>query len=312
MRIEYHRKLLADQVRNAALFRALQAVIIAGETSVADIGAGTGLLGLMAMQLGAKQVFLYESEAIGGVAEQILRQNKARNCVLMACHSLDMVDPPRVDIVVTETLGNYPLEEDLLATARDAKRRHLKPGGVLIPRHIDQFVAPVTVARLHHELTSWDRVGYGLNFDAARTMGLNNIYVRRLTADDLLDQGTGAVRWDGFDLLQDPAAARKGEARFALTADTTIFGFAIWWTAGLVNGVILSTAPNAPPTHWEQLYLPLLTPIEGKPGQQVTIAIRSRTTRSTGTTLAWVATHNDAGGRRLARQALDLERGYLP
>ena len=42
MRIEYHRTLVADRVRNAAFHAALKAVITPGETVVADVGAGTG------------------------------------------------------------------------------------------------------------------------------------------------------------------------------------------------------------------------------------------------------------------------------
>jgi hypothetical protein len=42
MRIEYHRVLLADRVRNAALHAALRHAIVKGRTTVADIGAGTG------------------------------------------------------------------------------------------------------------------------------------------------------------------------------------------------------------------------------------------------------------------------------
>ena len=60
MRIEYHRTLIADRVRNRALMEALKKIIRKGETVVADIGAGTGLIGLMAARLGAKEVHLYE------------------------------------------------------------------------------------------------------------------------------------------------------------------------------------------------------------------------------------------------------------
>ena len=41
MRIEYHRTLIADRVRNAAFEAALRAVIKKGVTTVADIGTGT-------------------------------------------------------------------------------------------------------------------------------------------------------------------------------------------------------------------------------------------------------------------------------
>ncbi len=42
MLIEFHRKMLADGVRSAAFEAALRRVIRPGETTVADIGAGTG------------------------------------------------------------------------------------------------------------------------------------------------------------------------------------------------------------------------------------------------------------------------------
>ena len=80
MRIEYHRTLIADHVRNEAFFRALKAVIEPGKSIVADIGAGTGLLGLMASKLGAKEVFLFETAEVAGVAAEVLKANKAKTC----------------------------------------------------------------------------------------------------------------------------------------------------------------------------------------------------------------------------------------
>ncbi len=312
MRIEYHRTLVADKVRNAAFYSALKAVIRPGETVVADIGAGTGLLGLMAVELGAKEVIMYESAEVGGLAREILKRNKARNCLLLPCHSTEMERPPRVDVVVSETLGNYPLEENIAAIMRDAKKRHMKPGGIMIPRRIAQFVSPVTSARIQTELTSWDHVGYGIDYAPAKAMGLNNIYVRMLTPSELLAGGKAIAQWDAFDLTEAPSSSRKGEASFKIPEKATIHGFAIWWTAELAPGVILSTGPDAPRTHWEQLYLPLLTPLECSPGETVGIALRSRTSHDYGTTLAWTVTQTDAKGRQLTRQTLDLEKGYLP
>ena len=95
MRIEYHRTLIADRVRNEAFRAALAAVIVKGETTVADIGAGTGLLALMAAELGAREVFLYEAAEVAGVAAKALKANRARNCHLFPCHSTEMDDPPR-------------------------------------------------------------------------------------------------------------------------------------------------------------------------------------------------------------------------
>ena len=173
-------------------------------------------------------------------------------------------------------------------------------------------MSPVTSARIQTELTSWDHVGYGIDYAPAKAMGLNNIYVRMLTPSELLAGGKAIAQWDAFDLTEAPSSSRKGEASFKIREKATIHGFAIWWTAELAPGVILSTGPDAPRTHWEQLYLPLLTPLECSPGETVGIALRSRTSHDYGTTLAWTVTHTDAKSRQLSRQTLDLEKGYLP
>lgn len=312
MRIEYHRTLIADRVRNDAFRKALASVIVKGETTVADIGAGTGLLGLMAAKLGAREVHLYEKAEVAGVAAEILKKNRARNCHLMPCHSSEMQDPPRVDVVVTETLGNYAFEENIIETAADAIARHLKPGGTLIPSRITQYVAPIVTDRIHRELSAWDDVGDGLDLSPAETMSFNNAYVRSFKSDDLLAGGSSAVAWDDVVLARTTRSNRKGEAKWTLKASTTVFGFAVWWKAELVGGVTLSTAPDAPRTHWEQLYFPVPHPITAKAGESILVSLRSKTSEEAGTHLAWTAVHSDAKGKTLLRQAMDLDRGWIP
>ena len=312
MRIEYHRTLIADHVRNDAFKAALSKVIRKGETIVADIGAGTGLLGLMAARLGAREVYLYEVAEVAAVAQEILKKNRARNCHLMPCHSTEMQDPPRVDVVVSETLGNYPFEENIIETMNDAVRRHLKRGGIVIPGRLTQFVAPVVADRIHTELTAWERIGNGIDFSPAQVMSLNNIYVRTLLPSELLDEGRSAKAWDEIDFSVANRTTRKGGARWTPSGSTMIYGFATWWVAELVPGVSLSTAPDAPRTHWEQLYFPMLQPIEVRAGETIAIALRSRSTMRTGTDIAWTVTRLDRSGKVLERQAMDLSKGYLP
>jgi protein arginine N-methyltransferase 1 len=166
MRIEYHRTLIADHVRNQAFHDALVATIKRGETTVADIGAGTGLIGLMAAKLGAREVLLYEAGEVAGVAAATIEANRTKACHLMPCHSTEMDDPPRVDVVVSETLGNYALEENIIDTMADARRRHLSDGGVMIPSRIRQVAVPVIADRIHRELAVWDDVGFDLDLSA--------------------------------------------------------------------------------------------------------------------------------------------------
>lgn len=312
MRIEYHRTLIADKVRNEAFYKALKSVIVRGKTTVADIGAGTGLLGLMASKLGAKDVYLFETAEVAGVAAKILKANNAKNCHLFPCHSTDFQDPPRVDVVVSETLGNYALEENMIDTLSDARKRFLKDGGVIIPSRVAQFTVPVVGPRIDAELGAWGAAGKGLDFSIAENMSRNNVYVRTLKPGELLDGGQAAKEWDSVDFGSDRRAARKGEVSWRLKSSATIYGFAYWWTADLVPGVRLSTGPDAPRTHWEQLYFPLLVPMQVKLGESVLLSLRSTSSEPAGTHLAWTAVHFDKGGKSISRQALDLNKGYLP
>jgi protein arginine N-methyltransferase 1 len=143
-------------------------------------------------------------------------------------------------------------------------------------------------------------------------MSLNNAYVRTLTDADLLDGGKSAKTWDTVDLTRETKSNRKGEMRWTLAADTEIYGFAYWWEAELVPGIAISTAPGAPRTHWEQLYFPLLTPIAAKAGETVLLTLRSQSSEEAGTHLGWTAVHFDANEKTLGKQAMDLDKGWIP
>jgi len=312
MRIEYHRTLLADRVRNAAFHAALARVIVKGQTTVADIGTGTGFLGFLAAKLGARRVDMYETAEIAAVARKLLRHNRIANCRIAEMHSTEVAEPERVDVIVCETLGNYPFEENIIATLNDAHARFLNPGGTIIPHSVEQFVCPVTAERLYRELAVWDEVGYGLDFAPAKTMTLNNIYVRWLERGDLLDGGGAARSWDKVVFDRRNKTTRSGEASWQVSRPTTVYGLALWWRAELAPGIGLSTGPLDPRTHWEQLYLPVLSPIALQPRQTLAARLRSTTSYDKGTNVTWTLAVRDASGRELSRQALDLEKGYLP
>jgi len=312
MRIEYHRTLVADSVRVAAFHAALAQVIRKGKSVVVDIGTGTGVLAMLAARLGAKKVYAYEKAEIGALAERLVKLNRIKSIELIPARSTEIIDPPRGDIVVSETLGNYALEEFLVETMNDARARHLKPDGILIPGAVEQFACPLIAPRLFDELAVWDRVGYGIDFTPARTMSLNNAYVRSVMTQELLDGGRAAARWDRVDFSVRNRTSRKGVAAWPIKRPVTVYGVALWWAAELVQNVSLSTGPLDAPTHWEQLIFPALEPLHLQAGDHLTADLRSRSTEEGGTDLAWTFTAIDARGRQRARQVLSLEKGFLP
>lgn len=309
MLIEFHRAMLADAVRNAAFHEALRRVIVPGETTVADIGCGTGLLAFLASRLGAREVHCYEQGPVIHLAERLARANGIRNLVFYPEHSTAILDPEPVDVVVSETLGNFAYEENVLETLRDA-RRFLRPGGTLIPQRIEQLAAPIVSGRVHAELAAWDRVGYGLDFALAKAMSLNNLYVRTLRPDELLDAPDAAQCWDRVRLGGRAASVRRGELGWTLPRPATVYGFALWWRCELVPGITLATDPAGPATHWEQLYLPALEPIRLAAGDRLELGLQSDTSRD-GATIRWRIAHRPVGTERVLTQRLDMRRGDL-
>ena len=309
MLIEFHRKMLADSLRSAAFETALRQVIKPGETTVADIGAGTGVLGFIAARLGAREVHLIEHGDVIELAAHMADANRIPGLQFWRAHSGDITDPPQVDVVVAEILGNLALEENALETLADA-RRFLKPGGTLIPARIEQWLAPVVTDNLWRELTSWRDTPLGLDFRAAEAMSFDNVYVRSIGVTDLLT-GDSARRWDALDFSSELTGLRRGEARWAITAPAVIHGLALWWRAELTPGVWLETSPMTTPTHWEQVFAPLQEPINVQTGDALIATLESETGGGeSGIGLRWVV-RQERDGQALAMRQHDIGRGYL-
>jgi SAM-dependent methyltransferase len=311
--IELHRKLLGDAPRNRAFHDALQQVIRPGVSTLIDIGAGTGFLSFLARRLGARHCTLIEYAETIELAERLARRNGIDGLQFIRAHSVELRRKLAADVVVTETLGNFALEEGFLETAVDA-RRFLKPDGRILPSRLRQYAAPVVDARLQNEIDIWPQVGFDLDLSAAREISLNNMYVRHIVAADL-GAASLAQCWDDLDLrpLQPAPSSRRTRTlrwRGADLADATTFGFALWWEAELLPGIVLCTSPYAPPTHWEQIYLPLLQPLRLEDSDQVELELLCDTRPEVGVRLVW-KTVQRRGRSVIAEQRQDSLRGQL-
>lgn len=285
--MELQMKLLDDRVRNQAFFTALKKVIKPGKTTVADIGSGTGFLGFLASRLGAKTCYLYEeNEALLELSRAIARANKITNCRFVPFHSARVKQPEKVDIIISETLGNFALEEHIIENLNDAKR-FLRPGGVVMPASLEQWVAPVTNKRVFDEINPWDRIGFDMNFSDAKRAALNNMYVSKIRGTDLLQDKTGAQKWDGIDFYKKEKSVRAGKASWMIDRPATIYGFAVWWNAILVPGITISISPFSTPTHWDQIFLPLIEPLHVAKKDRVEIQLTSDSRYAVGIRLTW-------------------------
>lgn len=307
--IDYHRRMLADRVRNLAFERALMKVIKPGETVVADIGAGTGVLSFLAEKLGAKECHLYETGDVLSLAKTLAKENGMKHCMFFAEHSMNIKNPKKVDLVISETLGNYALEEHILEILMDAKR-YLKPGGTIMPMNLKQFMIPVTSDRLPKELLLWRDSGLELKFSAAEELTFQNLYVRTVSPADLLGDATNAKQWDTIDFTKKEKSVRSGSATWTVAAPTTIHGVCLFWEAELVPGVTLSTSPFAPATHWEQIVIPLQSPLALANDESFTVTLHSDTRIQTGISVTWTV-ERESKGKKTVHATGDIQRGYL-
>lgn len=299
---------MGDCIRNEAFQRALKKVIVPGVSTVVDIGSGTGFLSFLASKLGAKQCTLYEYADVLKLSRKIAKENTITNCTFVQKHSTEVKNPPKADIVLAEVLGNFALEENIIETLADAKR-FLKPGGVLMPQALTQYVAPVASERLWKEINIWDDIGFGLSFNAAKNVTMQNMYVKDIRPEDIASSKDAVRSFDQIDLTQKNASIREGNVSWD-HLQGTIYGFAVWWEAILVPGITLSTSPMKKPTHWKQIFLPLLDPIDLQKGDCLELTIHSDSRYQVRINLVWRVVQR-RGGKIVAEQELDMRRGHI-
>lgn len=309
--IDFQSKIMGDALRNEIFYRALKKVIQPGKTIVADIGSGTGFLSFLAGQLGAKECYLYESsEGLMELSRNIARQNKITNCHFFNVYSTDVESPVRADVVISETLGNYAYEEHIIEVLNDAKR-FLKPGGVVIPQALDYWAAPVIQDRLWRDINPWDNIGYDLNFDAAKIVAFNNIYVKTIRPDEILAGKESVQRWDSIDFRVKNSSVRQATLHWNAKEALCLYGFALWWDCALLPGLSVSTQLQSPLTHWEQIYLPLVAPVTLVRGEKMTLEITSDTRYKVGLNVAWSIAIFDKQGKKRHEEKRDMKKGYL-
>ncbi|XP_078602313.1 protein arginine N-methyltransferase 9-like [Branchiostoma floridae x Branchiostoma japonicum] len=129
----WHFRMLNDRARNTAFHQAIQRAVLGGHDTVLDIGTGTGILSMFAVQCDARTVHACEmSRTMHQLASNVLAANGMQNSVnLHHIRSTDMSIPEhlpeRVSLVVTETMDAGLLGEHILSTLRHAWEHLLLP-----------------------------------------------------------------------------------------------------------------------------------------------------------------------------------------
>ncbi|MEQ1600089.1 MAG: tetratricopeptide repeat protein, partial [Methylotenera sp.] len=214
---EWHVPMMNEQTRNQAYFDALKAVI-KPDSSVFEIGTGSGLLAMMAAKLGAKQVTTCESvPLIAETASQIIKDNKFENTInVIAKKSTDIAVgedmPAQADILVSEIFSSELLGEYVLPSLEDAKRRLLKPKGKVIPAAGNIMIALFTGDDIKRNLIVEDSFGFNLQrfnsiVSSKRMIARNDLDI------ELLSDGVAAFSFDFEGGIDSPAQTKTVEIK---------------------------------------------------------------------------------------------------
>src|SRR6266487_4521899 len=289
---EVHRTMICDRVRTGAFRRAIDSVVRPGDI-VLDVGAGSGILSVFAARVGAARVYAVERTSAAVLAQELAAANGVAEIVQVIHGEVIDVEPPeRVDVIVSEWLGGFGIDEGMLVPVIAARDRWLKPGGVMIPRLVTAWAALVHDRYLAEMVEFLRNSPYGLRFDDLVDKTVNEIFYsgtfRHLAAGDRRSEAGQLWTTDAALIpLRQAQAPHEAEAVLPVRGHGTANALALWFSAELAPGISLSVGPGDPPAHWGMTTAPPRSPVQLTPGMSVRARVRTTLARPAGTWTSW-------------------------
>jgi protein arginine N-methyltransferase 1 len=257
-----------DNASQSHFKQALQKNIRPGDV-VLDLGTGSGLHSLFACQAGAKKVYAIDCEPIIEVAKETARANGFGDRIEFIYDLAEnVILPEKVDVIITN-IGFL----NTLQVLPEMVRRHLRPGGKVIPSGLELQFALVDAPEQHREKVGfWDQEKFGFDFTAFKTMASNHPLYTVYDPDQLLSEGQSLGRLDMLNTEQDWM-----EKEIVLTPlrDGLAHGLAGWYRFWAGEDLLMSTEPplKLDKEIWTQILLPFEKPLLFKKDEPVTFRI---------------------------------------
>ena len=238
--LDEHRHYLSDELRTALYRKAIREVVRPGDV-VMDLGAGSGILGLLACEAGASRIYAVEAGGMLQVARESARANGFGNRFVGIQGFSTRIDlPEKVDVIVADQVGYFGFEAGLFESFRDATRRFLKPGGRTIPLSVTLQAAAVSCREGLELVKFWRTNPAGFDFSSVSKIASNTVYP--ITAKNLkpLSTATDLITLDVAGAP--PTFAARGDMR--MTRAGVMHGLGGWFKARLTPGVSMTNNPG--------------------------------------------------------------------
>src|SRR5215470_7477428 len=270
--------MIGDGVRVEAYAQALRKAVRAGSV-VVEIGTGPGVFAVLACQLGAGKVYAIEPSEIIQVAREVAAANGCVEKIEFFEQLSDRVIlPVQVDVVFSDMRGVLPFFARHIPAIVDARRRFLRPGGILIPQKDTLWAAVVEAPKPYGELVDpWEKNRFGQNLRPARQLAVNAIQKMRPSPDQLL---TGHRLWATLDYASVDSPDAAGNLEWTVERAGLGHGIIVWFDADLADGVGFSNAPGTPETVYGSFFFPWTQPTRLVEGQVVCVRLTAKLVES--------------------------------
>jgi type II protein arginine methyltransferase len=280
----WHFSMLEDKARNNAYEAAINRA--APGKKVLDIGAGAGLLTLMAARAGATRVTGCEYiSVIAEQAQKIVEQNGyAARAKVWPKRSQDLVIgrelPERAEVLVTEIFSSGIINEGLLPTLEHAHEHLLIPGAVVVPKTCSAMGYLVGGELLKEYLFMGQVNGFDMSLFNEFAAFEKQIQLDRHPHDVLSDD----VELIQFDLSGQKTftARRETLLKVEVTRSGICVGVGQWIRLQLDDVTRYENRPNleAPrPSAWMHVVYRFQKPRRVSPGDVLTLLVRCTRTQ---------------------------------
>ncbi|MGB6162350.1 MAG: methyltransferase domain-containing protein [Pseudonocardiaceae bacterium] len=280
----FHDLLLGDEIRMAA-FRAAIAETVQPDMTVLDLGTGTGILALWALEAGADRVYGidFNASVLQTATERVVAAGYGKRFHPICGVSFDVSLPERVDVVVSETMGNLADNEGFVAILADARYRLLAEGGLMVPSRVESYLVPVAAERAHEQVsrgTPADAGDPALFTERLRRRGARSVfdlyYDVIIPVDTYLATPRVARLYDFAASTGIPptAASYQVPLTYTVQRDGLLTGFKGYFVATLSHTVALDIssddiAGRATSDSWKHCYLPIAKPVAVRRGDRI-------------------------------------------
>lgn len=271
-----YEEMIQDKVRMDAYVAALKQVIRPNSV-VLEIGAGTGVMSLLACRFGAKHVYSIEPDSAICVAREFAQANNLSDRITFFQNLSTQIElREKADVIVSDLRGVLPLFTTHIDSIIHAREQHLAPGGVLIPCKDTLWVA-LTDAPGHKEDQGrqWDRRQLDLDLSAVNKYLANTWTKARVDSDRLLTQ---PVCWGTLDYRQIASPDVSGIANLTCERDGKARGLVAWFESQVLEDIGFSNAPNAPGDPraiYGMAYFPLLQVTDVCAGDTIDVSFKA-------------------------------------